>query len=98
MTINPVKSLVTTVLRRPSQSLASVNRQNCGLEATIVRRKQKFLITSCPWRSSNRCMSNGSKAAGKKKSVTQTQPREERGTSQKPPTALRRSAAINSSY
>ena len=43
MTINPVKSLVTTVLRRPSHSLARANGQSSGVEAPVVRRKQKNL-------------------------------------------------------
>ena len=48
MTINPVKSLVTTVLRRPSHSLTRANGQSCGLEAPVVRRQQKNLYNLGP--------------------------------------------------
>ena len=68
MTINPVKSLVTTVLRRPSHSLARANGQSSGVEAPVVRRKQKNLYN--PGDHLTNVRSKGSKAAGKRKRVT----------------------------
>ena len=44
---------------KPLAQPCRANRQSCGLEAQVVRRQQKFLITLGPWRSSNECKKQG---------------------------------------